>query len=306
MYYKGNLEILVGISNSGKSTYAHQEWLKNPSEVLIVSRDKIRELLFGYTEETVSKYYRLPDVKMLEKQVTAYHDTLIHQGLRDGFRVIVDAIHLDIEYIKKYEFWNVPTKLTFFNIAIEDAVNRDMKRTRKVGHKVLLRQRAKFDNLMSILRKEGRVMFEQVKFDNNPKLYPAVIFDIDGTLSEKGDREPFDWNSVGKDKVILDVKYQLLKLKDSEIPPKIIICTGRMEVATYNTKKWLKENGIPYDTFYIRKANDYRPDYVVKEEMWRDIAKRNYIAGIYDDRMQVIRRARALGLTVFDVAFNNF
>ncbi len=49
-----------------------------------------------------------------------------------------------------------------------------------------------------------------------------------------------------------------------------------------------------------------RPDWIVKEEMWEKISKHNYIIGMYDDRLQVVRRARALSLKVFNVEYNNF
>ena len=39
---KGNLIVTVGISGSGKSTWSHEKWIKNPSKYVIVNRDKIR------------------------------------------------------------------------------------------------------------------------------------------------------------------------------------------------------------------------------------------------------------------------
>ena len=48
-----------------------------------------------------------------------------------------------------------------------------------------------------------------------------------------------------------------------------------------------------------------RPDWVVKEEMWKNISKQYNIIAMYDDRLQVVRRARALGLKVFNVEYNN-
>ena len=87
---------------------------------------------------------------------------------------------------------------------------------------------------------------------------------------------------------------------------KVIICTGRDAISEYNTKKWLKDNGIEYDEYHTRAEKDMRPDWVIKEEMWRDIAKDYHIVGMFDDRLQVTRRARALGLKVFNVEYGNF
>ena len=45
---KGKLTITIGISGSGKSTWAHEQWSKDPKNTVLISRDKIRELLFGF------------------------------------------------------------------------------------------------------------------------------------------------------------------------------------------------------------------------------------------------------------------
>ena len=52
---KGTIEVLVGISGSGKSSYAHEQWMIDPN-VVIVNRDKIRELLYGFTESRLRGY----------------------------------------------------------------------------------------------------------------------------------------------------------------------------------------------------------------------------------------------------------
>ena len=54
---KGKLMVLVGISGCGKSTFAKRQYESDPKNHLIVNRDKIRELLFGYTESTINDYY---------------------------------------------------------------------------------------------------------------------------------------------------------------------------------------------------------------------------------------------------------
>ena len=87
---------------------------------------------------------------------------------------------------------------------------------------------------------------------------------------------------------------------------RIIICTGRDGIAKFGTEKWLEDYEIPYEDLFMREQGDSRPDWVVKEEMWRKIAENYYIVGMFDDRLQVVRRARALGLKVFNVEYNNF
>nr|DAI89454.1 MAG TPA: polynucleotide kinase [Caudoviricetes sp.] len=56
----------------------------------------------------------------------------------------------------------------------------------------------------------------------------------------------------------------------------------------------------------MRKEGDNRADYIIKRELWERISKDYYIKALIDDRSQVIRYARALGLKVFEVEYGNF
>ena len=141
------LIICVGVSNSGKSTFASTTVKHNPEKYVIVNRDKIRELLYGYTEETISEYYLRDDLNKLEKQVTAYEDILIKQGLSIGKDVIVDATHLKAKYIDRFKFFNVDTEIKYFDIDLKEAIDRDSKRIRKVGEDIIKRQYDQYNNL---------------------------------------------------------------------------------------------------------------------------------------------------------------
>ena len=99
----GKLIIMCGVSGSGKSTYAHSLFKSNPSQYLIINRDKIRELIFGYTEESIVDYYKRTDINKCEKEVTHYEDTLINEGLNKNKTVIVDATHLKRKYLERFK-----------------------------------------------------------------------------------------------------------------------------------------------------------------------------------------------------------
>lgn len=295
---------MVGISGSGKSTWAHEQWGKDPTGVIIVNRDNIRQLLFGFTESNIKKYYELKDIHSLEKEVTRYEDTLIHEALAAGKDVIVDATHLRVEYIERFKFWNVTTELQILAVDPMEAIKRDMRRVRQVGDVVIKRQYTQYLKLLDTKKVLG---FEPTKIIVNRNLPPCVIFDVDGTLSLMTGRSPFDWSRVDED--IIDYSTtemcEYLGDLDEKDRPHVIICTGRDGISSYMTQKWLHNKGIRYDEFLIRKEKDVRPDWVVKEEMWRDLATRYNIVGMFDDRLQVVRRARSLGLKVFHVEYNN-
>jgi hypothetical protein len=272
--------------------------------VVIVNRDSIRQSLFGFTEETIKHYYNHYNIYALEKEVTRYEDTMIQEALASGRDVIVDATHLRREYLERFKYWNVPTELKTFVVDPITATRADMRRIRQVGDVVIHKQYATFSQLFESISKNP-IDFTPVTLGLNPNLPDCVIFDIDGTLSHMTKRSPYEWARVGEDivdKSTVAISKYIWELKE----PNVIICTGRDGIAEYNTKKWLEQNGIYYDEFHIRAAKDMRPDWVVKEEMWRDLATRYNIIGMFDDRLQVVRRARALGLKVFNVDYNNF
>lgn len=296
------LIVLVGISGSGKSTLASKLVRDEPSKYTVVNRDKIRELIYGYTEENIHHYYQREDLGKLEKEVTLYEDTLIHEGLNLGRTVIVDATHLEEKYLKRYEFWNVPIKYKYFDIYLIDAIDNDSNRIRKVGEEVIRKQFEKYKKLVKLEN------FEPVDFIQKTNNTPCVIYDIDGTIAEKGSRNAFDWKCVGEDKLITNVVATLdwVNSVSKIYRPEVIICTGRDAICKPETIEWLEHYGLGYSKIYFRPEKDQRADWIVKEEMWREIAKDHYIVGMYDDRNQVTRRARALGLKVFQVEYGNF
>lgn len=298
--------VTIGISGSGKSGWAHEMWRTQPFMYTIVNRDKIRELLFGYNESTIGEYYREPKIASFEKEVTKYQNSMINEALKAGKIPIVDATHLDLKYIKEYAFWNVPIEIVWFDINPGVAWIRDQKRTRVVGEDVILKQHDRYWKLKEKFQKNPEQFeFPTVSIDNDPKKPACVVVDIDGTLAHMEFRSPYDWHRVGEDIVDKATKSLLWDLHRSQ-DTKIIICTGRDAICLSETEKWLQDNNIPYDGIFIRPAKDQRPDWVVKEEMWRTITKTFYIEYMVDDRLQVVRRARALGFKVMNVEYNNF
>lgn len=313
------LIITVGISGSGKSTWSHNMF-KIDKNTRIVNRAKIRELLFGYTSESVVDYYMRNDIRQLEKEVTKYEDTLIDNFLADNKKVVVDATHLKREYLERFKYWNVPTELKVFDVDLEAAKINNKKRIRQIPDLIIERQYRQFKSLMDNLLKTP-LSYTTTTLEQDTSLPPCVIFDIDGTLAHMGnDRSPYDWEKVWKDKVDTSTSYVHRCLEDysraikacgashleAEQPPYIIICTGRDGSSTYLTETWLDKKKLRYDELYIRGVKDYRADWIIKEEMWREISKKYNIIGMFDDRQQVVRRARALKLKVFNVENNNF
>lgn len=144
------------------------------------------------------------------------------------------------------------------------------------------------------------VLRESIVYSNKK----TFVFDVDGTLANNDKRSPYDWSKVGEDTVIDCVKDVLKSLYVSGY--NIIICTGRDGICKESTMKWFEVNSIPYDYFYIRTQGNRDPDYIVKEEMWRDISKNMEIVAIFDDRNSVVEHGRKCGYHVFQVNNGDF
>ena len=294
---KNKLYIFVGISGSGKSTIAHKMWARNPQKTVIVNRDKIREELFGYSESTVKEYYQRRDIRSLEKQVTLYQDSIIYNVFSQGKDVIVDATNLNKKDIQAFSIWNkeIVVMPTVDSFDVELCIKRDAERTRSVGEEVIRKQYNKFRGII----KEDRFDFNIIDLDNSPSNKPVYIFDIDGTLAHKGDRNPFDETKVLQDtpdNVVCNLA-QVLHNSGMEV----LICSGRTEDCLEDTKEWLRIHLGFIPEIRMRKIGDQRADWIVKTEMWQDICKKKYIMGLIDDRNQVMYRGRMLGLKVMQV-----
>ena len=154
------LILLCGMSNSGKSTYCSSTIHTNPDTYVRVNRDKIREMLFSYTENEIHNYYHRGDIHILEGIVTNVEDILIESLLSSGKNVIVDATHLKAKYLNKFDkFTNCEKIIVTFDITLEKAKERNSKRERKVDEAILIKQYENFQNIKTFLTKNN------LKFD---------------------------------------------------------------------------------------------------------------------------------------------
>ncbi|MEU1761155.1 hypothetical protein [Micromonospora sp. NPDC005652] len=135
----------------------------------------------------------------------------------------------------------------------------------------------------------------------------AVVFDVDGTLALRtGDRSPYDWHRVGEDEPN-EAIVELLRIVARDGEHRIVVTSGRKEQCRRQTDVWFALHDIPIDAMFMRADHDNRPDYVVKEEMYRRHVEPRYdVAFVVDDRTQVVQAWRRMGLTCLQVAEGNF
>lgn len=140
------------------------------------------------------------------------------------------------------------------------------------------------------------------------------VFDLDGTLANIEHRlgyvrtKPKNWAAfdagIPNDKVNEPVARVFLSMAASDFNNDIVLASGRNERSRQATEDWLELNGLGhYDKLYMRKANDYRSDDIVKNEIIDEIvADYGKLPDLwFDDRPRVVKAVRARGIFVFDV-----
>jgi phosphoserine phosphatase len=139
-----------------------------------------------------------------------------------------------------------------------------------------------------------------------------VVFDIDGTLANIEHRldyvrsKPKNWKAfdagIPNDKVnepVAEVFFTLVNAKHT-----VVLASGRNERSRQATEDWLRANDmIDYEKLYMRKADDFRSDDIVKleilDEIIADYGRKPDM--VFDDRPRVVRMWREAGIFVFNV-----
>lgn len=269
--------VLQGPPAAGKTSYA-REFVKDRTDWVIVNRDSLRE---GRGE------YWIPSQ---EDYISDLEEFSIKAAINRGLNVIIDATNLNPKTIDK---WNKLAKITKstiefkeFYIPFKEALMRDGTRERQVGAKVLKSFYLKYypDRYAEEISDKRYIL------DQNKSLPKCIIVDIDGTIAIHQGRSPYDLTKVSEDKPN-DPLVDLLRVLSGSID--VIFFSGRegTKQCREDTAKWINDNiNIPYQ-LYMRKEKDYRPDEVIKEELYNEIIKDNYYCvAIFDDRQKVVDR----------------
>lgn len=131
--------------------------------------------------------------------------------------------------------------------------------------------------------------------------------DIDGTLALMSDRSPFDWHRVGEDKLNAPIASIVRKYSKKPSLVRVILVSGRDSICRPETEAWLKDNYIEYTQLIMRPKGDNRKDSIVKQELYETYIEPDYkVLFVLDDRDQVVKMWRELGLTCLQVAEGDF
>jgi AAA domain/HAD superfamily, subfamily IIIB (Acid phosphatase) len=150
----------------------------------------------------------------------------------------------------------------------------------------------------------------------------AILCDLDGTLCNIDHRLHYvtgahkNWGAfyseIPNDSVnapVLRILENLLYANDGKVDEDFVTCifvSGRSEETREDTINWLKDKAnFLYSTeyeLYMRKSGDFRPDYIIKEEILHQIKSDGYeVLFAIDDRPSVISMWEKNGIFVFKV-----
>lgn len=273
--------MMKGLPGSGKSTRAAgmiAKWRQDGLAATRVNRDLLREMDF-------SDYGGRG-----EKRIIATRDNLLSRAL-DGLHCVVsDDTNLNPKneaffrqlasgYGAKFSVEDLTS------VPLEECIQRDFKRDKRVGHKVIIDMWRKY--LMPAPRVDER------------DLPSCVIVDIDGTIARMGNhRGPFDEHLVHLDKPMDNVIIAIGAIFDKK-DTDVIFVSGRTDSCLEATKKWLKyyvdffSQNTP---LFMRASGDSRCDTIVKREIFEQNIDPFYrVEAIFDDRPKVIRMWQSLG-----------
>lgn len=288
--------ITVGLPASGKSTWARNKVRElGIPEFRIVNNDSIRNEIY---EERGNREWN----KDVENTVRRLREGMITAFSKVEWDIIVDNTHMNRNTLDKtvelckslgYEVELVD----FTMVPVNECIRRDSLRTghERVGEEVIRKMWKKY--------KEGRERRPLPNFKPN-KLPECIICDLDGTLFDPKDRNPYDESKVLSDDVRLHVLSTITALTH-RYGFMVFFFTGRSENCISDTKKALDLtcgfSTLNY-TLVMRGKEDKRRDSEVKREMYETHIKDKYnVFAVFDDRPQVIRECwQPLNLPVFN------
>lgn len=313
--------ILRGYPGSGKSYLAEQ--LSKEDNTKIVSAD--------YFWIDSSGRYNFDVAKLSEAHSFCFDQ--FKNCVNSGINVIVDNTNLKYKDIHKYIDYLVKNNnlnnfiysIKFIEVSYNDIEKAILYRSDNNNGKNIPENRMR--EMYGIFKNDVRPMIlndfkgkiglsDLDLLENNlPWIepsegkYPAIICDLDGTLSifeyTNGMklRSPYDGTKCNQDIICKPVAEALKAFY--KLGYDIIFVSGREDKYKPQTLEFLErvkeEYGIQFADLYMRPSGDFRKDTIIKDEIYSKYIQENFsVLCVFDDRSSVVSHWRSKGLYVFD------
>lgn len=277
--------ITKGLPASGKSTFSRQKVEESCGRMVRVNKDEIRSML---------------GEELIESLVVNIRDSVIKNALDKGFDVIVDDTNLNPihEISIREKFGHVAdVEVVYFDVPLEVCLHRNALRANPVPENFICSQYKKYIDGKDWKWSHLPLPLHLATPDKT--LPKAIIVDIDGTIARAEHRDIYDLTRVLTDEVIQPTKTLVDSMRATH---KIIFLSGRYDTCRIDTERWLQQNNINYDELFMRMAGDSRKDYIIKNEMYKNLIEPKYnVEFVMDDRKQIKRMWNKIGLFIFDV-----
>lgn len=298
---KTKILVLQGVPASGKSTYARELTLKDKSYV-IVSRDEIRAARGQYWIPNQEDY--ISDIEEFE----------IRSAIKHGLNPVIDATNLNPKTITKWKTLakelDVDIEFKMFEIDFATALERDSKRERAVGRKVLERFfNNYFPDKLNDYYTDDRLKMPFYPISDEKD--DCIIVDLDGTVCLHNGRNAYDLSKVSEDVPNIPLIQFLWGLISNT---HIIFLSGRegTDQCKQDTFNWLLKNfcapsfACGWDLI-MRDKGDFEHDEIIKERIFhKEIEPKYNVLAVFDDRDKVVKMWRSLGLLCNQVYWGNF
>jgi predicted kinase len=310
------LVICRGLPASGKSTFAKNWVREDPTKRVRLNRDDLRASLHGgYIGQAG------------EIRVTKLQQTMAAEYLKTGTDVITDDTNLNAGFVK--EWLKTAAKVgadvewheEFLDIELPVLLARDHNRRvtgDAVGEKVIKDFYGRYLSSGRTLKRpelSAEAVVIHAQYEGTPGKPKAFLVDLDGTIADfhtSNHRGPHDYHKVSGDAPVTKI-IELVRYLEIQGLLAIYV-SGRKDSCYNDSVDWIQHHVYgPYVpltgevTLLMRKTEDDRKDSIVKLEIFDEHIRDNYdVQFCIDDRNQVVKAYRSIGLTVLQVQDGDF
>lgn len=283
--------VLRGLPASGKSTWTKEQIEKHPDRYKRVNRDDLRSSIdLGKYSHGREKHIRQVELMLAEYFLNAGYTPII-----DDTNLSPSALFMWQEFAKRMKV-ELEIK-SFTDVPLDTCIERDRHRANYVGEQVIRRMYRDF------------LQPKPVPPAYDHSLPDALIVDLDGTLALMNGRNPYDASTCENDLVNEPVADIVREFASNGFT--ILLTSGRSAKHQEQTERWLHAHSFrePYGTYHLfmRKEGDSRRDNIVKREIYEQHIQGKWnIRFVLDDRTQIVRVWRELGLTCLQVAEGDY